>query len=347
MLTPVSMLPYTGRPLYTDSPAPHNVSAISPLDPQLFTTIDQHAENLISGKPDARYNTSEVIAWLEALVATSTKGLAAARTVAGPKGISPEFRRAEEDILILNGLGTYYASLFRAALLYSIGQQSGVATMEAYRQSRHAIAEALQTHTQARDSWAHMSDHAKAVYAADLSYGSTPWRRGHWADRLPAINADVTAFHNTFSRLLSGVITGTGYPWLNEPYDSSAAAVSVQPALQQVATPAPHPTIPATHNPPASFHPGSDLWLTIATPRPLGIEPILWYRHVNHGERWLSTPMAEHPGTYTAAIPAAYTASPYPLQYYFELRTANSATLHPPFNSTWSNQPYYAIDKRA
>ena len=49
MVTPVSILPLTGRPLYTDSPAPHNVSAISPLDPQLFTTIDQHAKDLISG----------------------------------------------------------------------------------------------------------------------------------------------------------------------------------------------------------------------------------------------------------------------------------------------------------
>src|ERR1019366_8617107 len=49
MLTPVSILPYTARPLYTDSPAPHNVSAISPLDPQLFTTIDQHAKDLVAG----------------------------------------------------------------------------------------------------------------------------------------------------------------------------------------------------------------------------------------------------------------------------------------------------------
>ena len=112
MLTPVSILPYTGRPLYTDSPAPHNVSAISPLDPQLFTTIDQHAKDLISGTPNARYNTSEVIQWLETLVATSTKGLAAARTAAGSKARTAEFRRAEEDILILNGLGTYYANPF-------------------------------------------------------------------------------------------------------------------------------------------------------------------------------------------------------------------------------------------
>jgi hypothetical protein len=50
--------------------------------------------------------------------------------------------------------------------------------------------------------------------------------------------------------------------------------------------------------------------------------------------------------THTAAIPAAYTDSPYPLQYYFELHTATAATLHPAFNPTLSNQPYYAIHIR-
>ena len=47
--------------------------------------------------------------------------------------------------------------------------------------------------------------------------------------------------------------------------------------------------------------------------------------------------------TYSAFIPGSYTNSPYPLQYYFELHTADAATLHPPFNPTLSNQPYYAL----
>ena len=47
--------------------------------------------------------------------------------------------------------------------------------------------------------------------------------------------------------------------------------------------------------------------------------------------------------SYKLAIPAAYTDSPYPLQYYFELHTATAATLHPAFNPTLSNQPYYAV----
>ena len=165
MLTPVSILPYTARPLYTDSPAPHNVSAISPLDPQLFTTIDQHAENLVSGKPDARYNTSDVIAWLEAMVATSTKGLAAARIAAGKNARTPEFRRAEEDILILNGLGTYYAYLFRTALLYSIFEEN---------REPFAAEQSMVFYPKARDAWATMAKRAKIIYAATSATAQHP-----------------------------------------------------------------------------------------------------------------------------------------------------------------------------
>jgi hypothetical protein len=52
--------------------------------------------------------------------------------------------------------------------------------------------------------------------------------------------------------------------------------------------------------------------------------------------------------SYSAAIPGDYTSSVYPLQYYFELGRANeSAWFYPAFNSTLSNQPYYAISKRS
>jgi hypothetical protein len=307
MLTPVSILPYTTKPLYGDSPAPHNVSSISPLDPQLFTTIAQHAENLVNNRPDARYNTSEVIAWLEAMVATSTKALVAARAATDPKHITPEFRRAEEDILILNGLGTYYANLFRAALHYSLFEPE----------------ECLTASRKARDAWAAMATHAKTVYSADVSYGSTPFRRGHWADRLAAIDDHIASLQANFAEQAKEFV------------DQRALRL---PAVKR-------PFIAAEHTVPDTFHPGNDLTLTIATP-PTATEVILWYRHVNQGERWLSTPMQHTANTHTATIPATYTASPYPLQYYFELRTATAATLHPPFNSTLSNQPYFAIHKR-
>jgi hypothetical protein len=319
MLTPVSILPYTGRAPYSDSPAPHNVSAISPLDPQLFTTIGQHADNLLSRKVDARYNTSEVIAWLNEFVDTSNKGLAAARVAAGSKASSPEFRRAEEDILILNGLGAYYANLFRIALLYSILKQPDM------------IATSLLIHDAYRraiDSWSSMATRAKSTYASDISYGSTPFRRGHWIDRLPAIQADYAAVQH----------------YLSTAVDRTAphSDVMMGPAL----TVAPRPVLTVHHTAPISFHPGSELPLAITTPAVV-TDAILWYRHVNHGERWLSVPMHQTDTAHTAAIPAAYTDSPYPLQYYFELHTATAATLHPAFNPTLSNQPYYAVHVRA
>jgi hypothetical protein len=322
MFTHLSILPIVGKPLYGDNPAPHNVSAISPLDPQLFTTIDQHAKDLVAGTVNARYNTSEVIQWLETLVATSTKGLAAARAAADPKHLTPEFRRAEEDILILNGLGSYYANLFRAALFYSIYEQAFGA----------ARTQSLVAYRKAREAWATMSARASTVYAADISYGSTPFRRGNWAARLPAIDADVALLEKRFNVM-------TDQKQVNGEIERSANAV------KRAINPTPRFVIDAKHAVPAGFHSGSDLALTLTTP-PQVTDATIWYRHVNHGERWLSTPM-QHDGTsHTAAIPAAYTASPYPLQYYFELRTATSATLHPAFNPTLSNQPYYAIHLR-
>ena len=49
---------------------------------------------------------------------------------------------------------------------------------------------------------------------------------------------------------------------------------------------------------------------------------------------------------FQAAIPAGYTGSPFPLQYYFEVRRGTDAALHPGFNASLSNQPYYAVWKR-
>ena len=91
-------------------------------------------------------------------------------------------------------------------------------------------------------------------------------------------------------------------------------------------------------------HPGSDLTLRqVAEPI---IEGVLWYRHVTHAERWLSKPMGRSGQVFTAAIPGSYTQSPFPLQYYFELRSQTDATFYPPINATLSNQPYFAVHRR-
>lgn len=312
LYSPISILPPTGKPLYSDSPAPHNVSAISPLDPQLFSTINQHAKDLISGTKNARYSPSEVSDWLDALVRTSTQSLAVAHADGGSHVKSPEFRQVEEDILILNGLGLYYANLFRAALFYSIHEQSAEPA---------AAAQSLAAYRKARNAWANMSDRANKIYTTDISYGDISIRRGHWADRLPEIDRDVAALEQHYG-------------------DISTQRLSSGKVIQQ-ATKFSRPTVAVEHVAPETFHPGTDLPLTVTASAVT--ESILWYRHVNQGERWLSVPMNRSGDAHSATIPQSYTNSPYPLQYYFEFHTADAATLHPPFNPTLSNQPYYAI----
>ncbi|HEY6376112.1 MAG TPA: hypothetical protein VIX90_11380 [Edaphobacter sp.] len=315
LYTPVTILPPTGKLLYSDSPAPHNVSAMSPLDPQLFSTIDQHAKDLVSGTKNARYSPSEVTEWLETMVRTSTQSLAAARASAGTRAKSPEFRQVEEDILILNGLGRYYANLFRSALFYSIHEQTA---------DPAAAAQSLAAYSRARDAWANMAERTDKIYSTDISYGDIPIRRGNWADRVSEIDHDLTTLEKYFA-------------------DKPILQVSAAKTIPAIKIPS-RPTVRVEHVVPDTFRPGSDLDLTITIPA-IVTASTLWYRHVNHGERWLSTPMQKTGSAHSASVPGSYTNSLYPLQYYFELHTADAATLHPPFNTTLSNQPYYTLSK--
>ena len=231
---PISILPLKGKLIYSDSPAPHNVSAISPLDPQLFSTIDQHAADLLAGTQNARYSPSEVIAWLEEMVESSTRALNAARAANSRRTQLAAFRQAEEDILILNGLGLYYANLFRAALCYSIylrtgDPSAGEASLTAYRK--------------ARDSWSVMAKRASSVYKPDISYGEIAIRRGHWLDRVSIIEDDLNALEQYFAA-------------------NAARTGSASVALANLAKAPTRPSFAIEHVSPASFQRGSDLALS-------------------------------------------------------------------------------------
>jgi hypothetical protein len=311
---PISILPLTGEALYPDSPAPHNVSAISPLDPQLFSTIDQHADDLLSGSRNARYSPSEVIVWLEGMANASSASLHSAHAAAGSRVTTAAFRQSEEDILILKGLGLYYANLFRAALCYALHNRTG---------DPQAGEASLSACRKAREAWAQMATRAATIYVKDITYGDPPIRRGSWAERLPAIDQDLATLERHFAA---------------KPVQSASATA----ALAHITNPKSRPTLSVEHAAPATFQPGAELALTLSAPA-LMQTPKLWYRHVNHGERWLSMPMQQTGNICSAAIPAAYTQSPYPMQYYFELHFAEAAVLHPQLSVTLSNQPYYAV----
>ena len=318
---------YTNMPIvlgserspYSDTPTPKCFATVSPLDPQLFSTIVDHAGDLLAGRANAKYSPIEVAQWLEDYTAASAKALASARLQA-TSHTSPEFRRIEEDVLIQNGLGNFFAAKLRSGVLFEIYQRTGNA---------EAGKLALAQYKRAREAWATMAVRANSVYRPDITYGSIPMRRGNWADRIPEIDKDIAAMESK----------------LQTPPASSGA--NAERAMQAATGRPNRPSVHCVHTPPAGFHPGQQLSLSLAVHEMPGTVH-LYYRHVNQAERWLSVEMQRDHNGYSAAIPGDYTNSAFPLQYYFAFqRGADAAWLYPAFNATLSNQPYYAIAKRS
>jgi hypothetical protein len=323
---------YTNMPIvlgsepspYSDTPKPRCWGTVSPLDPQLFSTIVEHAQDLLANRPNPKYSPIEVAQWIEEFVAASNRAMARARATSS-RATSPEFRRIEEDVLIQNGLGGFFAAKLRSGVLYEIFQQTGDAG---------AGKLALEHYRKARAAWSAMAERANRVYVADISYGRVPMRRGHWSDRLPGIDTDLAAMEQK----------------LQAPPASANSRSHTATAIA-AASGRPHrPSVPFTHTPPESFSPGQPLGLVLHISVAGEAAPTaarLWYRHVNQGERWRSMEMQGGSGKYNAMIPGDYTRSPFSLEYYFELeRGSEAAWLVPAFNRPLSNQPYYAISKR-
>jgi hypothetical protein len=308
---------------YGDTPTPKVFGTVSPLDPQIFSTVVEYTQGVLAGQPGAKYSPIEVAQWLEEFAATASEALSAARRTA-KSHTSPDFRRIEEDVLIEIGVGSFFAAKLRSAVLYEIFVQTGNA---------EAGKLALAQYKKAREAWVAMATRANGVYISNVSYGDVPKRKGHWSDRIPGIDTDLAAMAAK----------------LQSP---PAPAGSTQNAAQAIrsATGKPmRPVVECVHTAPLSFHPGQPLSLSVSVASGSKSKPAsarLFYRHVDQAERWLSTPMQKSGSTYTAAIPADYTGSIYPLQYYFELQTENAACFFPAFNATLSNQPYYAVSKR-
>jgi hypothetical protein len=246
---------------------------------------------LLKGERGGKYSPVEVAQWLEDLAATAARG-------------------ADVDVQIQAGLGRFFAAKFRAGVLYHLHERTG---------DRAALEASVKSYRSARDAWSQLANRAKDVYVADITVGEQRWLRGHWLDRLPAIDSDIAAVEK---RLESA--KASEHPRIR------AAIAEALGRPRRV-------TLPVRHTPATQFAPRHMLVLKAETDAKAGR---LYYRHVNQAERWESVDLASG----SAAIPASYTDSPYPLQYYFEFRTAaDQAWLYPGFAPDLANQPYFVV----
>lgn len=309
-----------GRPHpYDDTPSPKRFGTVSPLDPALFAGVDEFAGELIAGEKGGKVSPFDVANWLSQMADAAASHLAPMETQdSRPHGAN--LRRLAVDVAIQIGLAKFFAAKLRAGVLYAVYERTG---------DRDALDHALTAYRAGRDAWAELAGRA-GVYDEDLTFGLAAHLRGHWKDRLAAINLDIADMER---------VRGEAAGWRNMPWaDVAVACESTPPPCCQ-------------HSPPASFQPGQPVWVDlIFRAHDLSdgfVSARLHYRHVNQAETYSCVEMAASPSRFRAQIPGTYTDSPYPLQYFFELRCGTArAWLYPGLDLRTFGQPYFVIRQR-
>jgi hypothetical protein len=312
-----SMLDASKPTPYFDTPTPKVFGNVSPLDPQLFSTINEFVGELLKKECSAKYSPIEVAEWLDAAADSADSNLTQAEAHATDK-TSPEFRRAVVDLKLQIGVGRFFAAKFRSGILYAAFEQSG---------ARNALEEAIKQCRRARDIWQSFAEMAKGTYVSDISFGPSAFQRGNWLGRLPAIDEDIAEMQKRL-----------------ETAPTSGAESSIP--LHDLTKPRKRESVDVQHTPAANFVPGQPLEIAVSVPQNATQATALrvYYRHVNQAERYQSTDMVASDNRFSAAIPASYTNSNYPLQYYFELRRSReNAWLFPGLVGNLQNQPYFVV----
>ena len=306
---------------YRDTAVPRKFGNVSAFDPQLFSSAEECAEALASGKTLAKYTPLDVAQWLEDMSTAASENQARA-LVQAPDKNAPALRRVVADVAIQAGTGKFFAYKMRSSILWSLYERTG---------DRSALTEALKAYRTARQAWVGMAEMAKTIYVSDITYGPNANLRGHWFDRIPGIDGDLGDMEKRLAASSSGAVRQAADPAV------ARRAIEIVLARPQ------RLSLSGQHTPPARFDPGKPLELSVAFGRNHARAVKLMYRHADQSQRWRTEDMESRDRRFRGEIPAEYTQSPFPLVYYFEVQGDTGSTIYPGFNSDLSNQPYYLV----
>ncbi|MEJ2614640.1 MAG: hypothetical protein P8Z35_06765, partial [Ignavibacteriaceae bacterium] len=305
---------------FFDTPSPKVFGNVSPMDPQLFLSINDFADELLKGYYSGKYTPIEYAQWIEDYAEAASEQLAIAERKSKEKQ-KPEFRRMAIDVAIAAGLGRFFGAKFRAGVLFGIFKQSG---------DRNALELSIKTYHKARNFWIELSEIARDVYKHDITVSELDVLRGHWLDRLPAIDEDIDFMRNI----------------LNEtPVTTAVQKENIRLAIKKALGRPKRDYAVCKHEQPEQFTAGKPLDLEISIEKKVRAVT-LYYRHVNQAERFKTIEMKQTGNSFAAAIPADYTETLYPLQYYFELsERPDNVWLYPGLSEKLTQQPYFVIRK--
>jgi len=169
------------------------------------------------------------------------------------------------------------------------------------------------------------------VYADDLTFGAVANLRGHWRDRLAAIDLDIGDMAAVLDKADAASQHG------NEADRAASRAPTVRPHCE--------------HVPVTSFRPGQPVAIELSFPGedasrfPKAVR--LHYRRVNQAEAYASIGREARAGRFAAEVPGRYTDSPYALQYFFELHCGSARPcLYPGLDLDTFSQPYFLVRQR-
>jgi hypothetical protein len=305
---------------FNDNPSPKVFGNVSPHDPQLFSKMNDYAGELLEGIEPDKYSPLVVAQWLEDMADTAARNLLIAESLVEDKS-DVEYRRFYHDIKIQCGIAKFFANKMRAAVLWHLFEESG---------DTAALVEAIMHYTTGRDHWAKMAEEAKAVYVEDVTFGTRPVERGHWADRVLAMDADIADMKEELAKA-------------NASGKKSDNSVRVRKAIQTVKTRPQQPTINCEHTPAKSFQPGTPMKIELKlTGDAKGVD--LYYRHVNQALLWQMTSMDKKGNHYQAVIPTEYTKTRFPMSYYFVIDMGKAGkAISPGLDANLANMPYYVV----
>jgi hypothetical protein len=318
MYTNMTIVDESLNTMYRDTPAPKVYGNVSPLDPQIFVAINESVMDHLTGKSNSRYSPLEVALWLDKYTADADRNLAEAKASNSVMS-SPEYLRAVLDIQIQSGLGKFFSAKIRSAALFCIYQQTG---------DQAVLDQAVNQYKKAREAWSTLANQAKGKYMNDVTYGGPKHMRGHWLDRLAAIDADISAMQAAAAKS-PGTVSET----------------AKQAAIRQVMSAAAHPLVTCHHTPKATFQANTPQTIELRVdPSVTGAR--LMYRKVNQALYYETVEMTGSGGVYHATIPAQYTNSLFSLQYYFELQhSPKVATMYPGLGPDLTGRPYFLVEQ--
>jgi hypothetical protein len=303
---------------YFDTPAPRRFGTVAPLDPEIFSSIAEFVRELLAGKPTGRVSPLQVARCLDRLAEEAAARIDSVAT--GGATNDGEIRRWIADVGIAAALGRFFAGKLRAGLCYELHLATG---------DREVLERAIEDYRAARNGWREAADIATGVYADDLTFGPEARLRGHWRDRLPAIEADLRAVEELW-------VAGAG----------SKAADEVARRILESASRS-MPSVELHHIPPPSFGPGEPLEIRVR----LGGESAAWvqemalrFRSMNHTLIFSERAMVRVGDEFVGGIAADELGSTYGLAYAFVLRDSGStAVRYPGLGEKLTNQPYFTV----